>query len=149
MTFALPRRLCRPTSTSATPAGTQFEKFQSIKADAIKTCPQCGQGVGPRRLISAGAGFIFKGSGFYITDYREKGYADQAKADKAAGEPPKADKPAEGAPATPAAATTETKSTVSHPVRSHPCFGSRGVSPGRQVRRRVTSGGSSRVDRRA
>ncbi len=49
--------------------GHQFEEFQSIKADPLKTCPQCNTDA-LRRLIGAGAGLIFKGSGFYITDYK-------------------------------------------------------------------------------
>jgi putative FmdB family regulatory protein len=60
--------------------GHRFEKFQSIKAAAIKTCPQCGKNAA-QRLISAGAGIIFKGSGFYITDYRDSSYKEKAKAE--------------------------------------------------------------------
>jgi putative FmdB family regulatory protein len=45
-----------------------FEQFQSIKDDPVKICPQCGGSV--RKLFSPGAGLIFKGSGFYITDYK-------------------------------------------------------------------------------
>ena len=54
-----------------------FEKFQNITAEPIKKCPECGGPV--RRLIGAGAGFIFKGSGFYITDYRSESYKRDAK----------------------------------------------------------------------
>ena len=57
-----------------------FEKFQSMKDDPIKNCPECDGTV--RRLIGAGAGFIFKGSGFYITDYRSESYKQDAKKDK-------------------------------------------------------------------
>jgi putative FmdB family regulatory protein len=60
--------------------GHQFERFQSITAAPIKRCPQCGKAK-VRRLISTGAGLIFKGSGFYITDYRDKSYTDKAKAE--------------------------------------------------------------------
>jgi len=60
--------------------GHRFEAFQSIKAKPLKKCPACGNSV--KRLIGAGAGLIFKGSGFYITDYRSKDYQDKAKADK-------------------------------------------------------------------
>src|SRR5438093_13446476 len=64
--------------------GHDFEKFQSITASPIRKCPKCGKAK-VRRLISTGAGLIFKGSGFYITDYRDKGYTDQAKAESGGG----------------------------------------------------------------
>src|SRR3954470_11748060 len=63
--------------------GHAFERFQSITADPVKKCPQCGKNK-VKRLISAGAGLIFKGSGFYITDYRDAGYKDKAKAESGA-----------------------------------------------------------------
>jgi len=65
-----------------------FELVQSMKDDALKTCPKnlCRQktwGKGPvKRKIGAGAGLIFKGSGFYITDYRSEGYK-KSKSDSA------------------------------------------------------------------
>lgn len=58
----------------------RFEKFQSITAPAIEECPECSGKV--KRLIGAGAGLIFKGSGFYTTDYRSEGYKESAKKDK-------------------------------------------------------------------
>ena len=58
----------------------RFEKFQGITAPAIEACPECGGKV--KRLIGAGAGLIFKGSGFYTTDYRSEGYKESAKKDK-------------------------------------------------------------------
>jgi putative FmdB family regulatory protein len=67
--------------------GHQFEKFQSIASNALRTCPEdlCGQkkwGKGKvKRVIGAGAGLIFKGSGFYITDYRSEKYKEAAKKD--------------------------------------------------------------------
>jgi putative FmdB family regulatory protein len=64
--------------------GHTFERFQSITAAPVKRCPECGKSK-VRRLISTGAGLIFKGSGFYITDYRDKSYTDQAKADSGGG----------------------------------------------------------------
>lgn len=50
----------------------QFEVFQSIKADPLSQCPSCGEEE-LRRLIGSGAGIIFKGSGFYETDYKRAG----------------------------------------------------------------------------
>ena len=58
----------------------RFERFQSITEKPIRKCPECGK-LQARRLISAGAGFIFKGSGFYQTDYRSDEYKKKAKAD--------------------------------------------------------------------
>lgn len=58
----------------------QFEKFQGITAPPLEECPECSGKV--KRLIGAGAGLIFKGSGFYITDYRSDGYKESAKKDK-------------------------------------------------------------------
>lgn len=58
----------------------KFEKFQGITAPPLEVCPDCGGKV--KRLIGAGAGLIFKGSGFYITDYRSEGYKESAKKDK-------------------------------------------------------------------
>lgn len=63
--------------------GHKFEEFQSIKAEPIKKCPACGKNK-VQRLISSGAGFIFKGSGFYITDYRSDSYKAAARADSSA-----------------------------------------------------------------
>jgi len=63
----------------------KFDIFQSMKDPAFKTCPQApcrmkkwGKGK-VRRLLGTGAGLIFKGSGFYITDYRSEGYKQSAK----------------------------------------------------------------------
>jgi putative FmdB family regulatory protein len=69
-----------------------FDFFQSIKDEPLKVCPQekCGMkkwGKGKvRRAISAGAGLIFKGSGFYITDYRSESYKQAAKKESGGGE---------------------------------------------------------------
>lgn len=60
-----------------------FEHFQSMKAEPLQTCLSCGGEI--RRLISGGGGIIFKGSGFYQTDYRGKDYQKQSAADKPAG----------------------------------------------------------------
>ncbi len=55
----------------------QFDAFQSITARPLRKCPHCGK-AGLKRLIGTGAGIIFKGSGFYCTDYRSDGYKTAA-----------------------------------------------------------------------
>ena len=59
--------------------GHVFEAFQSMSASLLETCPKCEGPV--HRLIGTGAGLIFKGSGFYATDYRSDSYTKAAKAD--------------------------------------------------------------------
>ena len=78
--------------------GHRFELFHSIKDDTIKRCPKCKGRAD--RLISGGAGFLFKGSGFYATDYRSSHYQEKAKQEQSGGTSEKsggesgADKPA-------------------------------------------------------
>jgi putative FmdB family regulatory protein len=64
-----------------TKCGHLFEEYQRITAEPLTTCPkpECGGTV--RRLISAGVGVLFKGSGFYSTDYRSESYKQKSKAD--------------------------------------------------------------------
>lgn len=61
--------------------GHVFEEFQMMSDPVLRKCPECGE-LKLERLIGTGAGFVFKGSGYYVTDYRSKGYEDAAKADK-------------------------------------------------------------------
>ena len=88
--------------------GKSFEAFQSMKDSAYKTCPEDKCQVSPwghgevKRLLGTGAGLIFKGSGFYITDYRSEGYKQAAKKDSGGGEKKDSkpsEKPATTAPA--------------------------------------------------
>src|SRR4051812_41660372 len=105
--------------------GHTFERFQSIMANPIKRCPECGKAK-VKRLLGTGAGVIFKGSGFYETDYRSEAYKNSAKAEsgggekketattaeKSGGDKPASDKPAADKPAAkePAAKSEGTKS---------------------------------------
>ncbi len=61
----------------------EFELFQSIKENAKRKCPKCGK-LKLRRLFGTGAAIVFKGSGFYQTDYRSESYRKGAEADKKA-----------------------------------------------------------------
>ena len=58
---------------------TDFEKFQRMSDEPVAECPSCGAGA--ERRLSGGAGLVFKGSGFYITDYRSDSYKKAAKAE--------------------------------------------------------------------
>ena len=83
----------------------RFEKLQPITAGALRKCPACGR-LRLRRLIGAGGGVIFKGSGFYQTDYRSDSYRKAAEKDS-----PHADKASDkkGAQSTPPAKPTKGK----------------------------------------
>ena len=72
------------------------EASQSITAKPLTKCPKCGGRL--KRLMSSGSGFLFKGSGFYITDYRSKSYQDAKKKDQ----PP-------AAPSTPSSPSSSSK----------------------------------------
>jgi putative FmdB family regulatory protein len=61
--------------------GHRFEKFQSMTARKTRRCPKCKEGK-VRRLIGSGGAILFKGSGFYSTDYRSDQYKKEATADK-------------------------------------------------------------------
>jgi putative FmdB family regulatory protein len=89
--------------------GPHFEQFQSMRDEPLRKCPKCHKAA-LKRLIGGGAGLIFKGSGFYITDYKNKGMAKAASAESGASAPKaeggaKADaaapKPAAAAPDSP------------------------------------------------
>ncbi len=92
-----------------------FEIFHSMKEPALTTCPKghCQQkawGKGKvKRLLGTGAGLIFKGSGFYITDYRSEGYKASAKSDTAPSETKAGDTKA-----------ADTKKTESKPAAEKP-----------------------------
>jgi putative FmdB family regulatory protein len=98
--------------------GHQFERFQSITAAPIRKCPSCGKSK-VRRLIGPGAGLIFKGSGFYITDYGKDGKGPRkADSDKPAAEAktesaPKSDSPADSKPAPSKPESTKAKKAAS------------------------------------
>lgn len=68
----------------------EWEEFQPITAKPVKKCPECGKSKA-ERMISAGGGIIFKGSGFYQTDYRSESYKKGASEAKKASEGSKSD----------------------------------------------------------
>ena len=77
--------------------GTTFETLQRMSDEPLANCPETGQRV--RRIIGGGAGLIFKGSGFYLTDYARKANGN-GKSKEESGDPsPKSEKPAEKAAA--------------------------------------------------
>jgi putative FmdB family regulatory protein len=88
--------------------GHHFDKFQSMRDEPLRRCPKCKKQA-LKRLVGGGAGLIFKGSGFYITDYKNKprgkaeGGESKPAADKGSGESKPAAAPATPAPAAAAA----------------------------------------------
>lgn len=108
--------------------GHTFEKFQSITAAPIKKCPECGKSK-VRRLIGTGAGLLFKGSGFYITDYRGDAYNKAAKADSSSstgGESKSGGESKNGEAAKPAASSDSAPTT---PAKSEPKGESKPAGP--------------------
>ena len=71
-----------PTYEYRCPKGPDFDLFQSMSDEPGAVCPECGESA--ERLMSGGAGLIFKGEGFYITDYRSDAYKKAASSDKEA-----------------------------------------------------------------
>jgi putative FmdB family regulatory protein len=106
-----------------------FEVFQSMKDEAFKTCPEAQCQMSPwghgevKRLLGTGAGLIFKGSGFYITDYRSEGYKQAAKKDSGSGskETKSTDKPASSS----SGSTSSGSSTSSGGSSSPPAGGTK------------------------
>lgn len=97
-----------------------WEQFQSITAEPEKKCPACGKKKA-RRIIGPGGGFIFKGSGFYLTDYRSESYKEGAKADSkpaASNESSKSDSKSESKSEPTPAAKSESKPSTSPKPKS-------------------------------
>jgi putative FmdB family regulatory protein len=69
----------------------EFELFQSISDSLKRKCPECGK-LKLRRLFGTGAAVVFKGSGFYQTDYRSESYKKGAENDKSSNKKPDTDK---------------------------------------------------------
>ena len=101
-----------------------FERFQSIKARPVKKCPECGK-LKVERLISGGGAVLFKGSGFYETDYRSASYQKAAEAEKKSSES-KANGTSdgkgggEGASKHEKPAETKKPAVQAHPKQAHP-----------------------------
>jgi len=103
-----------PTYEYRCPDGHAFELFQKMSEPPRASCPTCG--AESERLLSAGAGFLFRGGGFYITDTRTASYKEAAKADQSGGgsgasggdstSPPKAGGGSQGASPSPSPTST-------------------------------------------
>lgn len=85
LTRFVTRRVMPTYEYQCTACDNKWEEFQSIKAEPTKKCPKCRK-LKAERIISAGGGIIFKGSGFYQTDYRSESYKKGAEAAKKASE---------------------------------------------------------------
>jgi len=103
--------------------GQQFEKFQPISAKPLAICPEdlCKEkrwGKGRvKRAISAGGGLIFKGSGFYVTDYRSEKYKEAAKKESAPASSSGTESKSSGAETKPATTKSESKPSKTPPPK--------------------------------
>ena len=97
--------------------GHRFEKFQSIMAKPARKCPGCGRQTA-KRLIGTGAGIIFKGSGFYETDYKRNG--SKGTGTPAAGSEGKSEAKTETKTETKSESKSETKSSKAETASSKP-----------------------------
>ena len=86
--------------------GTEFQQVQKMSAKPGAKCPNCGSKA--ERQMSGGAGLVFKGSGFYLTDYGRAGQAPRKEGGETSATPP-ADKPADQPSAEPAAPAPKAK----------------------------------------
>jgi putative FmdB family regulatory protein len=99
----------------------RFEQYQSMTEAVLRKCPACGK-LALERLIGAGAGILFKGSGFYETDYKRAASKPETPA-----APASSDKPAAGGATTPRPATDKPAS----PAPASPAPSSRSSAPGK------------------
>lgn len=99
--------------------GKELEEFQSMSAKPLRKCPKCGKNTLERK-IGVGAGIIFKGGGFYETDYRSESYKKSAESEKKAGEPAKESKSADAGKSDAAASKSvpESKPAESSPTKA-------------------------------
>ena len=103
----------------------EFEAFESIKADPQTLCPACSTEK-LRRKISGGAAILFKGSGFYQTDYRSESYKKGEKADKAS--EPAAPKPSDSSSSSTSSSPASTTPAPAAKSDSKPSSSSNGTS---------------------
>ena len=97
-----------PTYEYRCPSGHQFEVFQRISEKPGASCPECGEA--GQRLISGGAGFLFKGDGFYITDSRSADYKKKASSEEGGPAPSKESGTSTGSTPAPSAPSSSSPS---------------------------------------
>ena len=112
-----------PTYEYRCPNGHEFELIQRMSDEPEASCPNCGAQA--ERLLSAGAGFLFKGEGFYITDYRSEGYQKAAQAEQGKGSVKKGGKGSSGDKGDKAGSSDSTESA---PKSSKPSGGDQSTS---------------------
>ncbi len=101
--------------------GHEFETYEPITSNPRTDCPECKE-LKLRRKIGAGMAILFKGSGFYQTDYRSESYKKAAQADKAASEPAKSTGESKSSDSKPSESKSSdsTGSSKSEPVKAAP-----------------------------
>ena len=99
--------------------GHEFEAYESIMVDPRKDCPECTH-LSLRRKIGPGAAILFKGSGFYQTDYRSDSYKKAEKADKSSSEPAKPAAESKSSTESSSSPKSEPAKTTAAPAKSEP-----------------------------
>jgi putative FmdB family regulatory protein len=101
--------------------GHEFEQFQSMNDQPLKKCPKCKK-AGLKRLVGGGAGLIFKGTGFYITDYKNKsgGKKEGGDAKPTEGKPSESKPAGESKPTSESKASSESKTSAAPTTNSKP-----------------------------
>ena len=99
--------------------GHEFEAYESIMAQSRTECPEC-KVPKLRRKIGPGAAILFKGSGFYQTDYRSDSYKKAEKADKSSSEPAKPAAESKSSTESSSSPKSEPAKTAAAPAKSEP-----------------------------
>jgi putative FmdB family regulatory protein len=108
--------------------GHRFDAFQKMSDAPVSTCPTCGEQA--ERLVSGGAGFLLKGEGFYITDYRSEDYKKKAEAEKNASGSPDSGADKGGGKGSKSAASSSSSSAEKSDKKSEGSSGSSSKSGG-------------------
>ena len=120
-----------PTYDYECPKGHRFEVFQRMTDKPVATCPKCKARA--RRQISGGAGFLFKGEGFYITDYRSEDYRKKASAESSGSSEKSAEKSEKKSAKSEATSKSDSGGSKSESAKSKGAGKAKATKPGSEA----------------